>query len=72
MRDKLHWSDLEDWRTYSPKELQELQEQAIALADLERARAMRAGLQWLIARVRRPFARPEGTDVAPGATPHRA
>ena len=76
MRDKLHWRDLEDWHTYSPEELQELREQAIALANLERARAMRAGLRWLIARVRQPFARlgahPEGTDVAPSATPHRA
>ena len=76
MNDRTNFSDTMNWHEYAPDEWYAMQQDMIARAHLERARAVRAGILWLVAAVRRPFARlgtrPEGTDVAPGATPHRA
>ena len=75
MNDTTDLKDTMNWRAYAPDEWYAMQQDAIARAHLERARAVRAGLLWLVAAVRRPiarlFARPKTAGSAP-ATPARA
>lgn len=76
MHDDMDWDDLTARHAYSPEARYVLQQRAIARARLERARAVRGGLLWLIAAVRRPIvrlvARRRRTGVTAGAAPGRA
>ena len=76
MHDDMDCDALMAWHAYTPEAWYALQQQAIARARLERARAVSAGLLWLIAAVRRPIARlmtrHQRAGISADAAPDRA